>query len=357
MKLSLSQNIAKLRKAHGITQEQVAEALGVSCAAVSKWERGVATPELSLIAEMANLFDVSVDVLIGYEFHGNGRNAAIQQLKNFLHDRSFQNTLPEIEKVLRRYPNCFEIVYYGAENYRVQGLVRKDTSCLKRALALFRHACQLIDQNTDPNISETDLWKAMANIHIALEETDKAVELLKAHNPCRLNHPLIGQTLASLGNDPQNALPFLSAGLLDLTVTHMQVTIGYINVYCKTEDWQNALSLLEWALAFYPGLAKPGQANCLDKGLAVLWAIRAYVHLERNEKEQAADCLLRAKAIARRFDAAPNYNVSSLRFIAADTAFCTVDDLGSTAAEGIENIVSDFANDEFSRLWRETKNE
>lgn len=76
MKLSLSQNIAKLRKAHGITQEQVAEALGVSCAAVSKWERGVATPELSLIAEMANLFDVSVDVLIGYEFHGNGRNAA-----------------------------------------------------------------------------------------------------------------------------------------------------------------------------------------------------------------------------------------------------------------------------------------
>lgn len=59
MKLSLPENISKLRKEHSMTQEQLAEALGVTFAAVSKWERGVATPELSLIAEMADLFGVS----------------------------------------------------------------------------------------------------------------------------------------------------------------------------------------------------------------------------------------------------------------------------------------------------------
>ncbi|MFR3290690.1 MAG: helix-turn-helix transcriptional regulator [Lachnospiraceae bacterium] len=40
MKLSLSENISSLRRASGLTQERLAEALGVSFAAVSKWERG-----------------------------------------------------------------------------------------------------------------------------------------------------------------------------------------------------------------------------------------------------------------------------------------------------------------------------
>ena len=52
MKLSLSANISKLRKEHAMTQEQLAEALGVTFASVSKWERGVATPELKLIADV-----------------------------------------------------------------------------------------------------------------------------------------------------------------------------------------------------------------------------------------------------------------------------------------------------------------
>ncbi|MFR2215165.1 MAG: helix-turn-helix transcriptional regulator [Ruminococcus sp.] len=71
MKLSLSANISKLRKEHAMTQEQLAEALGVTFASVSKWERGVATPELNLIAEMADclrclsmrLSDTSLEII------------------------------------------------------------------------------------------------------------------------------------------------------------------------------------------------------------------------------------------------------------------------------------------------------
>ena len=59
MELTLSQNISKLRKEHHLTQEQLAEALGVTFASVSKWERGAATPELNLIAKMADFVGVS----------------------------------------------------------------------------------------------------------------------------------------------------------------------------------------------------------------------------------------------------------------------------------------------------------
>lgn len=54
MKLSLPANISRLRKERGMTQEQLAEALGVTFASVSKWERGAATPELPLLGATAN---------------------------------------------------------------------------------------------------------------------------------------------------------------------------------------------------------------------------------------------------------------------------------------------------------------
>ncbi len=60
MKISLAENIAKCRKANGMTQERLAEALGVTCASVSKWERGAATPELTLIQQSVFVFNASI---------------------------------------------------------------------------------------------------------------------------------------------------------------------------------------------------------------------------------------------------------------------------------------------------------
>ncbi len=61
MKHTLSENIGRLRREWGMTQEQLAEAMGVSFAAVSKWERGVSAPELGTMLELADLFEVSLD--------------------------------------------------------------------------------------------------------------------------------------------------------------------------------------------------------------------------------------------------------------------------------------------------------
>ena len=80
MKLSLPANISKLRKEHAMTQEQLAEALGVTFASVSKWERGVATPELNLIAEMADLFGVSFDAIEKAERTISEKNSELMRL-------------------------------------------------------------------------------------------------------------------------------------------------------------------------------------------------------------------------------------------------------------------------------------
>lgn len=62
---SLGKRIMSLRKAAGMTQEQLAEKLGVTPQAVSKWENEVSCPDISLLPTLASIFGVSTDSLLG----------------------------------------------------------------------------------------------------------------------------------------------------------------------------------------------------------------------------------------------------------------------------------------------------
>lgn len=67
MKESIGTIIMRLRKEHGMTQDQLANALGITFQAVSKWENGMSSPDLSTLPLLADLFGVSVDQLLGRE--------------------------------------------------------------------------------------------------------------------------------------------------------------------------------------------------------------------------------------------------------------------------------------------------
>ena len=64
----LGQSIAAYRKDRAMTQEQLAQELGVTAQAVSKWENGQSYPDISLLAPMADIFEVSLDELFGREY-------------------------------------------------------------------------------------------------------------------------------------------------------------------------------------------------------------------------------------------------------------------------------------------------
>ncbi len=71
--MKFNEKLTKLRKEKGMTQEDLAFEVGVSRQSVSKWETGEAEPNLSTVKELARIFEVSVDCLIGEE--ENGANA------------------------------------------------------------------------------------------------------------------------------------------------------------------------------------------------------------------------------------------------------------------------------------------
>lgn len=65
--IKINEQIAFLRKQKGLTQEELANALGVTNQAVSKWESAQCCPDLQLLPDIAKMFDVSIDELIGYK--------------------------------------------------------------------------------------------------------------------------------------------------------------------------------------------------------------------------------------------------------------------------------------------------
>ncbi len=66
MKVNIGDKIRTLRKQRGITQEQLADAVGISFQAVSKWENGIALPDITLAPVLASYFGVSMDELFDY---------------------------------------------------------------------------------------------------------------------------------------------------------------------------------------------------------------------------------------------------------------------------------------------------
>ncbi len=64
LKQIIAQNIVFLRKQAGMTQLDLAEKLNYSDKAVSKWERGDSTPDVSVLKDVADLFGVTVDYLL-----------------------------------------------------------------------------------------------------------------------------------------------------------------------------------------------------------------------------------------------------------------------------------------------------
>jgi len=109
---NFGETLKKLRKQKDMTQEQLAEYVNISPQSVSKWETNLTLPDITIIPILANIFDVSADVLLGIDI--TLKNERIEKIEKEASNYLFTGQYEEAEKILRgalkEYPNSYKLM-------------------------------------------------------------------------------------------------------------------------------------------------------------------------------------------------------------------------------------------------------
>ena len=352
MENKTADHIRFYRKQKGLTQEQLAEAMGVSVSAVSKWEQGQSLPEIPMLMELADFFDLSVDALLGYQLRANDRKSVSERLRALRREEKVDEGISEAEKALQKYPNTFTVVYESAMMFDFAGMKRKDKKLLNRSLDLLAHACRLLPQNTDPEISELSIKLSMADVLFEMEEFDRALAILKENNACGFLDAQIGNLLAGLKGRREESMPYLSMALLRGVTMLVRTGAGFAGVFEARGDTGAALDILQWLLTMLDGLKKPGEISELDKIGALFLAARAQLFYSRADIPTARGELARAKALARAYDAAPSHKAENIRFYEGRETVGIYSELGDSAMEAaFHSFYGDSGTEEHKTFW------
>ncbi|MDR0915970.1 MAG: helix-turn-helix domain-containing protein [Oscillospiraceae bacterium] len=179
MNISISENLKKLRISREITQDALAERLGVSAQSVSKWERGDNYPDITMLPAIANFFDITVDELLGMDVIRNEKRVADLKSRTYeLLSTGMQDELIERWRELASdMPNNYEVQLWYA-NQLVNTMIyydpANDTSVYdapkRAAVPIFE---RILENCTDDYIRMQTI-SPLLSVYADLGELDKA---------------------------------------------------------------------------------------------------------------------------------------------------------------------------------------
>ncbi|MGN0412119.1 MAG: helix-turn-helix domain-containing protein [Lachnospiraceae bacterium] len=108
--------IKKYRKEIGLTQEEMANRLGVTTPAVNKWENGNSNPDIELLAPIARLLNISLDTLLSFQEKLTGVEVEeiIREMDIMFSKEGYEKTYEWAVKIVEKYPNCNILIWQVA---------------------------------------------------------------------------------------------------------------------------------------------------------------------------------------------------------------------------------------------------
>ena len=176
--MSIGTNIYTLRKEKKITQAQLAEKLGVSEQAVSKWENEQCAPDVSLFPIIADYFGVSIDRLFGY--HMNSYADEVKAIMKAADDS--MGTYEEIEIIsegLKKYPNSPDLKIYLAFSLSMVNRMSKDENEKKEAVQKAIKLCTEVVDTCGDNTKVDQALNMLARIYGEIGEHQKALDAIE----------------------------------------------------------------------------------------------------------------------------------------------------------------------------------
>ncbi|MBQ7943738.1 MAG: helix-turn-helix transcriptional regulator [Lachnospiraceae bacterium] len=86
--MKFEEKLVRLRKSNGMSQEELAEKLGVSRQAVSRWELGSTLPDIPNLTQLSELFGVSADYLIHDDYESDNDIPKVKESSEIIHEKN-----------------------------------------------------------------------------------------------------------------------------------------------------------------------------------------------------------------------------------------------------------------------------
>lgn len=242
--MKINEIIKEKRIAQGLTQEQVAESLGVSTPAVNKWEKGISYPDITILPSLARLLRVDLNTLLSFKEDltdieiGHFLNKLVEIIRSEGFDIGYEKAMDKIHE----YPNCDKLIldivtilegslfmfaienievyekdieklYVKASNSSDIEIANQATSMLINKYlgrAEYEKAQYCIDKL--PNITY-DKTQLQGNLYIKASEFDKAIELFDFWD---YNSYAAYFHLYSVQKDADNLIPILDKMLTSM---------------------------------------------------------------------------------------------------------------------------------------------
>ncbi len=216
--LRLAENLARLRKEKKVTQEELADFIGVTKASVSKWENGLSMPDILLLPQLATYFGVTLDDLLSYE-----PQLSKEQIQRMylgfaaaFASRPFPEVLEEVRAAVRRYYACYPLLLQLCVLYLNHFFMEKDAEAMQALLKEMRALCVHILTNCKSVGVLNDTASLKAVIDLQLGDTDAVIEALE---------PKLDPSRMSRQDDATLIQAYQIAGMDEQAAGHAQISM------------------------------------------------------------------------------------------------------------------------------------
>ena len=321
MQLDLGKRIRELRQRNRITQETLAEALGVTSQAVSRWEASGSYPDMEIVPAIANYFGVSIDELFGYD---NNRESKINQLldkvESFgIRGRSDDDWVEECLFVLREglaeFPKNERLLLALADTlseagwrthkehlyYDEEGFIQHDCEYHKKNEYWLEaiKICEYLVGNADDNGIVTKAIMLLVSLYRNLGENDKAV------NYAKMMPSLVKcqEILLALATDGKQQAQYIGEFLLKTADVLSEQLVYGLMVNRNHYDNDTPIEKIKGAIALFELLCDDGNMGPYHSSVVKLYLYLSRVQWDRGYRDDAFISLDEALKHAKRFDA------------------------------------------------------
>ncbi|QVK17018.1 helix-turn-helix transcriptional regulator [Mycoplasmatota bacterium] len=181
MNIKIGEVIKRLRKKQDVTQEKLAEYLGISYQAISKWENGVALPDITLVPTIANFFDVSIDELFTQD--EQNKDEKIKEYENenkrLRNIGDMKGSIQLMREALKEYPKNYQLTLGLANSLRSynatdeQEKESKEKGYIEEAIALCE---RILEDCTNDEIRQGAI-QILCYSYPEFDKKERAIEL------------------------------------------------------------------------------------------------------------------------------------------------------------------------------------